>query len=228
MSEEAIVTDSGEFAGMGAENPASDPMEEKEAIGTPQGEASNETEESAEKEAAPHGAVEKDPEKQPASEDEKEAAITDWDKVELNLDGFEPDPEILKAFGGKAVELGLTKTQAETLTKWQLETIQKAHEAMLEKSLAQLKEDWGANAGKNQQAVISLIEKVDRMNGNDSFSRAITACGGDINADFVKGLLALSSLTAEDSLQGKAGESVSNKKETAEEGLDAIFRAIKK
>lgn len=149
--------------------------------------------------------------------------VTDWAKVQLNFDGWEPDAGALESFGGQAVALGLTPKQCQALCDWQIDQIAKARSDLTDRSVAELSKEWGANAGANQQKCISLISRIDSAAGNNDFSKAINESGAACHAGFVRGLLKLAESLAEDTVSGQGNGAGGKAAETALEGLKEAF-----
>lgn len=153
--------------------------------------------------------------------------ITDWSKVDLGLPKDAAiDENVLTSFGEQACKLGLTPKQARALAAWQLEFVQNAQNELMEAGVAELRKEWGSKAQANQQAVLSLITRIDRKIGNDAFSKALDASGATRHAAVCKGLLTIASMLAEDSLGG-GNAATPPKPETALEGIENAFKEMK-
>ena len=112
-----------------------------------------------------------------ADGDAENAPIADWSSVELGLPDGVADAEVLADFGKAAVDMGLTPKQARALAHWQTEQIARSREQLLERGSRELAREWGGKMQVNQQAVLSLISRIDRLTGDDSFSRALGESG---------------------------------------------------
>ena len=153
--------------------------------------------------------------------------ITDWGKVDLGLPKDTAiDENVLASFGEQACKLGLTPKQARALAAWQLELAQNAQNELMEAGVAELRKEWGSKAQSNQQAVLSLISRIDRKMGNDAFSKALDASGATCHAAICKGLLTIASMLAEDSIGG-GNAATPPKPETALEGIENAFKEMK-
>ncbi len=153
--------------------------------------------------------------------------ITDWNKVDLGLPKDAAiDEGVLAAFGEQAQALGLTPKQARALAAWQLELAKNAQNELMEAGVAELRKEWGNKAQTNQQAVLSLISRIDRKMGNDAFSKALDSSGATCHAAICKGLLTIASMLAEDSIGG-GNAATPPKPETALEGIENAFREMK-
>ena len=157
------------------------------------------------------------------------APITKWEDVSLDLpEVAEVDRDILDSFGKTAVALGLTPNQARALANWQLEAVAGKREALMEAGIKELSREWGSRAGANQRAVLSLISRIDRDLGDESFSTALGRSGATCHAGVVRGLLAVARLLSEDSM-GKAGAGArAEHDETALEGLNNALREARR
>ena len=167
-------------------------------------------------EAAPAAPSEQAPDTGP---DPDNQPITDWGAVRLDLPEGQFDAAVVEDFGRVATDMGLTPNQARALARWQTEQIAGARERMLESGARELAQEWGAKAETNRQAVLSLISRIDRLTGDDSFSRALGESGATCFPGVVRGLLALARLTDEDSPGASGGASGGMTEESAFDGL---------
>ena len=167
-------------------------------------------------EAAPAAPSERAPDTGP---DPDNQPITDWGAVRLDLREGQFDAAVVEDFGRVATDMGLTPNQARALARWQTEQIAGARERMLESGARELSREWGAKAETNRQAVLSLISRIDRLTGDDSFSRALGESGATCFPGVVRGLLALARLTDEDSPGASGGASGGMTEESAFDGL---------
>lgn len=158
---------------------------------------------------------EADPESQP---------IADWSKVDLGLPKDAPvDANLLQSFGELAVKEGLTPAQAKATVNWQLAAIKEAQETYIAVQEKELKAAWGKNIAANQEKVIALASRIDRMKGCENFSKALAQSGAANNALVCKGLLAIANLLEEDGLNSGSQSGGDTREETALEGIEAAF-----
>lgn len=150
--------------------------------------------------------------------------IEDWSSVELGLPEGAADAAILEDFGRAAVDMGLTPNQARALARWQTEQIARGREQLLENGERELAKEWGGRMEGNRQAVLSLISRIDRLTGNDSFSRALGESGATCFPGVVRGLLALSRMLGEDSVGAGGAAGAGGAEESAIDGLRNAFR----
>ena len=120
--------------------------------------------------------------------------------------------------------MGLTPRQARALARWQTEQIARSREQLLENGARELAKEWGSRMEGNRQAVLSLISRIDRLTGNDSFSRALGESGATCFPGVVRGLLALSRLLSEDSIGAGGAAGAGGAEESAIDGLRNAFR----
>lgn len=154
--------------------------------------------------------------------------ITDWGRVELGLPEDAVDTAVLADFGRAAVEMGLTPKQARALAHWQTAQIARSRERLLERGIQELAREWGSRMEGNQQAVLALVSRIDRLTGDDSFSRALGESGATCFPGVVRGLLALSRVLSEDSMGMGGGAAQSGRDESAIEGLRNAFRELRR
>ncbi len=160
-----------------------------------------------------------------AEPDVENMPISDWSSVELDLpEGAAIDERVLAGFGRAAVEMGLTPKQARALTSWQLDAIAEQRERLMEAGVRELSESWGRKAAANQQAVLGLISRIDRLTGDDSFSRSLGESGATCFPGVVRGLLAVAKLLAEDSMGRSGAAGMAEPDETALRGLETAFK----
>lgn len=173
---------------------------------------------------APDNAAGNEPGNEPGNATD-DAPITDWSTVNLDLPADAAvDPDVLDGFGKTAVELGLTPRQARALAHWQLESVAAQREALMEAGVGELSRAWGGKAAHNQQAVLSLISRIDRLTGDESFSTALGRSGATCFPGVVKGLLAVAGLLSEDSMGGGGAAGQAEHEETALEGLENALK----
>lgn len=190
------------------------------------GEASpDESQKPAEADAAdgkeePAGAEPADPDTQP---------ITKWEDVDLGLpEDAQFSPELLADFGKQAIELGLSPKQARALAQWEYQAGLSMRQQLMESGMEQLKKAWGGRYEANRKAALSLVSQLDRELGDESFSRALNACGAAYQAPIVMALAHLAGRLAEDTM-GKSQPDAASKPETALEGLEnALAEARRK
>lgn len=156
--------------------------------------------------------------------DRDDMPIEDWASVELGLPEGAADAAILEDFGRAAVDMGLTPRQARALARWQTEQIARSREQLLENGTRELAKEWGSRMEGNRQAVLSLISRIDRLTGNDSFSRALGESGATCFPGVVRGLLALSRMLSEDSFGAGGVAGAGGAEESAIDGLRNAFR----
>ena len=137
-------------------------------------------------------------------------------------------PELLADFGRQAVELGLNPKQARALAQWEYQTGLSMRQQLLESGTEQLKKAWGSRYEANRQAALTLVSQLDRELGDESFSKALNACGAAYQAPIVMALAHLAGRLAEDSM-GKSQPDAASRPETALEGLEnALAEARRK
>lgn len=174
--------------------------------------------------SAPNHAPDNEPGNEPGNAPDN-APIRDWSTVNLDLpEDAAVDPDVLDGFGKTAVELGLTPRQARALAHWQLESVAARREALMEAGVRELGKAWGGKAAHNQQAVLSLISRIDRLTGDESFSTALGRSGATCFPGVVKGLLAVAGLLSEDSMGGGGAAAQAEHEETALEGLENALK----
>lgn len=168
----------------------------------------------------PSGAEPADPDTRP---------ITKWEDVNLGLpEDARLSPELLADFGRQAVELGLNPKQARALAQWEYQTGLSIRQQLLESGTEQLKKAWGGRYEANRQAALTLVSQLDRELGDESFSKALNACGAAYQAPIVMALAHLAGRLAEDSM-GKSQPDAASRPETALEGLEnALAEARRK
>lgn len=164
---------------------------------------------------------------QDTQDDPDAAPLTAWASDTVTMpEGVEADADLLAGFGAAAVAAGLSKTQAQALVDWQTKFIQQQAQARLDAGVQALQKAWGAKAEANQQAVLSLISRIDRLMGDDSFSRALGESGATLHPGVVRGLHRIAQLMSEDSIGNAAGAAAEHD-ETALEGLENALRESK-
>lgn len=146
--------------------------------------------------------------------------ITDWEKVEI---AGEFDPQILREFGEKAVALGLTARQAQTLAQFELEAARAARERILDAGTRELQAEWGGEFQARCKSVLGLFSNIDRALGDSSFSEALNASGAACHPAFIRGMARVAELLEEDSLAARHGGALAAREETPYEGLVRIF-----
>lgn len=152
------------------------------------------------------------------------APLTVWAADTVTMpEGIEADAELLAGFGSAAVAAGLSKKQAQALVDWQTKYIQTQAQARLDAGVQALQKAWGARAEANQRAVLGLVSRIDRLMGDDSFSRALGESGATLHPGVVRGLHRIAQLISEDSIGNAAGAAAEHD-ETALEGLENAFK----
>lgn len=160
--------------------------------------------------------------------DPETSPISDWSGFDHGLgENAAIDPGLYESFGKLAVENGLSPRQAKALISWQLEAVKSAQNRLMEEGAKTLAREWGAKAAENQQKTLSFIAAIDRATGDESFSKALGACGATCHAGIVRGLFAMSRLISESAIGSAAGAGAPEKPETALEGLASIFQAAR-
>lgn len=155
------------------------------------------------------------------------APLTAWAADTVSMpEGVEADAELLAGFGAAAVAAGLSKKQAQALVDWQTKYIQTQAQARLDAGVQALQKAWGARAEANQKAVLGLVSRIDRLMGDDSFSRALGESGATLHPGVVRGLHRIAQLMSEDSIGNAAGAPAEHD-ETAFEGLENALRESK-
>ena len=147
--------------------------------------------------------------------------IADWSKVDIKFpEGFDVNKDSLESFGEAAVKSGLTQKQAQALIDWQIGEIKAHQQAMLEVGKEDLQKVWGKDYEKNRKAAIGVVQRIDRMLGeNNEFSKALNISGAGLYPAILKGLHKLSEVISEDSMGHGGGAGGANKPETAYEGI---------
>lgn len=120
--------------------------------------------------------------------------------------------------------MGLTPKQARALAQWQTGQIAKARERLLEAGHKELERAWGEDCQRNREAVLGLVARIDRMTGDDAFSRALGESGAACFPGVARGLYAVASLLAEDSTGAAAGAASSAREESPLDGLTNALR----
>lgn len=160
--------------------------------------------------------------------DPEQLPISDWSKVDLGLDESTPvDAELLASFGEEAIKLGLTPTQARGAVQWQIAAMKAAYGRHQEAQYNELKKAWGNQFQANKERVINMITTIDRKVGDEAFSRALAACGALDNAQAVQGMLVLAGMIAEDSTGSGTQKDTGPSTETAEQGIEAMYKAVR-
>lgn len=187
------------------------------------------TKEPAWQDTTPNRELSGEPESgEPGKIDPDNTPISDWSKVSLRLPkDANINEDVLADFGRAAVEMGLTPKQARALTSWQLDAIAEQRERLMEAGVRELSESWGRKAAANQQAVLGLISRIDRLTGDDSFSRALGESGATCFPGVVRGLLAVANLLSEDSM-GRGGAAPDEEEETALSGLESAWNEARR
>ena len=165
---------------------------------------------------------------EPQTQTDPEAApLTAWAADTVTMpEGVEADAELLAGFGSAAVAAGLSKKQAQALVDWQTKYIQTQAQARLDAGVQALQKAWGVRAEANQKAVLGLVTRIDRLMGDDSFSRALGESGATLHPGVVQGLHKIAQLMSEDSIGNAAGAAAEHD-ETALEGLENAMRESK-
>lgn len=150
---------------------------------------------------------------------EDERPITDWSKVAIKFPkGFEVNEESYSSFGDVAVKAGLTSKQAQSLIDWQINEINAYKQALHEVGTEELQKAWGSKFDANRKAAIGFVQRIDRMMGDNEFSKALNASGAVMHPGIVKALYKMSEVIAEDSMGMNSGAGA-DEKETALEGI---------
>lgn len=164
---------------------------------------------------------------QDSQSDPDAAPLTAWAADTVTMpEGVEADAELLAGFGAAAVAAGLSKKQAQALVDWQTRYIQTQAQARLDAGVQALQKAWGSKAEANQKAVLGLVSRIDRLMGDDSFSRALGESGATLHPGVVRGLHRIAQLISEDSI-GNAAGAAADHDETALEGLENALRESK-
>lgn len=167
--------------------------------------------------------------RQDKKDDPDSQPITDWSKVDLGLpEDAQLDPELLKSFGAAAVDMGLTKAQAKAAVEWQLNAIRERREAYYNQQEKEIQKAWGKNVQANNNKIIALAARIDRMKGCENFSKALKESGAAFSADMCKGLLAIANLLDEDGITAGEGTGGGDRAETALEGITAALEEARK
>ena len=159
----------------------------------------------------------KDDDKADVPDDEK--PVTDWSKVKINFPkDFNVSEGSLESFGEAVVKNGLSPKQAQALVDWQIKEIQVQQQAMLEVGLEELQKAWGPKLEANQKASLGVVQRIDRMLGNNEFSKALQMSGAALHPGVVKGLHKISEMISEDSM-GQGSGAGATEKEDAYQGI---------
>ena len=163
-----------------------------------------------------------------ASDDEKrdplDMVIKTWDSSKVVVpEGMEVSKDALESFGETAIKAGLTQRQANALVAWQLEEIKAQQQALYEVGKEELQKEWGRKFNTNTKAVVSLISKIDRALGDDSFSKSLNASGAALHPGVIRGLHKIAQLISEDSL-GKSDGATPPQVENALQGIENSLR----
>ena len=150
--------------------------------------------------------------------------LASWEGFDIGLPDHALDPAVLQSFGRAAVDMGLTPRQARALARWQTDQIAQAQARQLEAGQRELAQAWGADAQRNKDAVLGLISRIDRLTGDDAFSRALGESGAACFPGIVRGLHAVAALLAEDSTGASPGAASAPREESALDGLTNALR----
>lgn len=150
--------------------------------------------------------------------------LASWEDFDIGLPDHVLDPAVLQSFGRAAVDMGLTPRQARALARWQTDQIAQAQARQLEAGQRELAQAWGADAQRNKDAVLGLISRIDRLTGDDAFSRALGESGAACFPGIVRGLHAVAALLAEDSTGASPGAASAPREESALDGLQNALR----
>ena len=177
---------------------------------------------------APKKEEEVKPKEEKAKEEEKieknvkdnnSEPIQDWSKTDIVFPkDFKVNQESYASFGKVAVKAGLTQAQAQALVDWQIQEISEAKQALLEAGTEELQKEWGTKYEANQKAALGFVQRIDRLVGNEEFSKALNASGAAMHPGIVKGLYKMSEIISEDSIGAGAGAG-SVQKESAYDGI---------
>ena len=154
--------------------------------------------------------------------------LASWDGFDIGLPDHALDPAVLQSFGKAAVDMGLTPRQARALARWQTDQIAQAQARQLEAGQRELAQAWGADAQRNKDAVLGLISRIDRLTGDDAFSRALGESGAACFPGIVRGLHAVAALLAEDSTGASPGAASAPREESALDGLTNALREARR
>lgn len=156
--------------------------------------------------------------------DPDDTPLASWEGFDIGLPDHALDPAVLQSFGRAAVDMGLTPRQARALARWQTDQIAQAQARQLEAGQKELAQAWGADAQRNRDAVLGLISRIDRLTGDDAFSRALGESGAACFPGIVRGLHAVAALLAEDSTGASPGAASAPREESALDGLTNALR----
>ena len=154
--------------------------------------------------------------------------LASWEGFDIGLPDHALDPAVLQSFGRAAVDMGLTPRQARALARWQTDQIAQAQARQLEAGQKELAQAWGADAQRNRDAVLGLISRIDRLTGDDAFSRALGESGAACFPGIVRGLHAVAALLAEDSTGASPGAASAPREESALDGLTNALREARR
>ena len=159
----------------------------------------------------------KDDGKADVPDDEK--PVTDWSKVKINFPkDFDVSEGSLESFGEAVVKNGLSPKQAQALVDWQINEIKVQQQAMLKVGREELQKLWGQKFEANHKATIGVVQRIDRMLGNDEFSKALKMSGAALHLGVVKGLHKISEMISEDSM-GQGSGAGATETEDAYQGI---------
>ena len=164
----------------------------------------------------------------PNPDDTPLASLASWEGFDIGLPDHVLDPAVLQSFGRAAVDMGLTPRQARALARWQTDQIAQAQARQLEAGQKELAQAWGADAQRNRDAVLGLISRIDRLTGDDAFSRALGESGAACFPGIVRGLHAVAALLAEDSTGASPGAASAPREESALDGLTNALREARR
>ena len=164
----------------------------------------------------------------PNPDDTPLASLASWEGFDIGLPDHVLDPAVLQSFGRAAVDMGLTPRQARALARWQTDQIAQAQARQLEAGQRELAQAWGADAQRNRDAVLGLISRIDRLTGDDAFSRALGESGAACFPGIVRGLHAVAALLAEDSTGASPGAASAPREESALDGLTNALREARR
>ncbi len=150
---------------------------------------------------------------------EDNAPITDWNNVSIKFPkDFKVNKESYDSFGEAAVKAGLTQKQAQALVDWQIQEVNAYQKAMQEVGTEELQKAWGAKYEENKKAAVGFVQRIDRLMGDNEFSKALSSSGAAMHPGIVKALYKMSEVISEDSIGMNSGTGA-DETETALQGI---------
>lgn len=151
--------------------------------------------------------------------------VTSAEEVDLKFpEGISVDEKQNLAFRELCVKTGLTKTQAQALADWQIETETAMMKARTEATTEQLKKEWGADYVRrddlSQRALLALDK---RVGGQNELTSALVNSGAWSLAPVRRAFAELGGLMSEDSLSGGRSAAAPDVPESPESTYSRFF-----